>query len=146
MSIFQVFVINRAGSLIYDWDVKEDSAGVEKTFSYPLDVVLDVIDQKVTVVFGERDGIFLRYTISAINGTPVQGSHMIVNGCECNIVEYLSEESNFPVIIRFIPPTITTNEKIILSSTFHSLFTIAAQLSPVPKSSGIEVLTTSQFK
>lgn len=61
MSIYQVFVINRAGSLIYDWDGKEDSVGVEKTFSYPLDIVLDVLDQKVTVVFGERDGIFLRY-------------------------------------------------------------------------------------
>ncbi|KHN80525.1 Trafficking protein particle complex subunit 4 [Toxocara canis] len=187
MSIYQVFVINRAGSLIYDWDGKEDSVGVEKTFSYPLDIVLDVLDQKVTVVFGERDGGWkkrptrpsgevavrfvtkarklistkrsssrticypitsssLKYTVCAINGTPVQGSHIVVNGSECNVIDYLSEESNFPVIVRFMPPTISTNEKIILSSTFHSLFTIAAQLSPVPKSSGIEVLTTTQFK
>uniref|UniRef100_A0A915AHV4 Trafficking protein particle complex subunit n=1 Tax=Parascaris univalens TaxID=6257 RepID=A0A915AHV4_PARUN len=146
MSIYQVFVINRAGSLIYDWDGKEDSVGVEKTFSYPLDIVLDVLDQKVTVVFGERDGIFLRYTVCAINGISVQGSQVVINGREWSVMDYLSDEANFPVIVRFMPPTISTNEKIILSSTFHSLFTIAAQLSPIPRSSGIEVLTTTQFK
>lgn len=61
MLIQHVFIINRAGSLIYDWDGKVDCSGVEKTFSYPLDIVLDIVDQKVTVVFGERDGIGLRF-------------------------------------------------------------------------------------
>ncbi|VDN40419.1 unnamed protein product [Gongylonema pulchrum] len=60
MLVQHVFIINRAGSLIYDWDSKDDCATVEKTFSYPLDIVLDIVDQKVTVVFGERDGIGLR--------------------------------------------------------------------------------------
>lgn len=59
--IQHVFIINRAGSLIYDWDAKADCTGVEKTFSYPFDIILDIIDQKVTVVFGERDGIGLRF-------------------------------------------------------------------------------------
>lgn len=87
-----------------------------------------------------------RYTVCAINGTSVQGSQMVINGREWNVMDYLSDEANFPVIVRFMPPMISTNEKIILSSTFHSLFTIAAQLSPIPRSSGIEVLTTTQFK
>jgi hypothetical protein len=41
---------------------------------------------------------------------------------------------------------LSANEKIILASIFHSLYTIASQLSPVTKSSGVEVLETSQFR
>lgn len=40
----------------------------------------------------------------------------------------------------------TTNEKIFLASMFYPLFAIASQLSPVPKSSGIEVLEADTFK
>lgn len=61
MSIYRIFIINRGGSLIYDWEGKSDAICVEKTFSYPVDIVLEVIDQRVTVVFGERDGIGLRW-------------------------------------------------------------------------------------
>jgi hypothetical protein len=68
-SIYHVFIINRAGSLIFDWDNKRE------------------------------DG-----------------------------------------------PTLSANEKIILLSMFYSLYTIAAQLSPTAKSSGIEVLDTTQFR
>ncbi|CAG9535681.1 unnamed protein product [Cercopithifilaria johnstoni] len=146
MLIQHVFIINRAGSLIYDWDGKVDCTGVEKTFSYPLDIVLDIVDQKVTVVFGERDGIGLRYTVSAVNGAPVQACKVIFDGAEKMVLDVIQDEMNYPLSIRFQPPTITTNEKIILSSTFHSLYTIAAQLSPALKSSGIQVLFTNHFK
>lgn len=87
-----------------------------------------------------------RYTLSSINGIPVLGSKIVFNGQEQAVLDILADQANYPLNIRFQPPTITTNEKIILSSTFHSLYTIAAQLSPVSKSTGIEVLTTSQFK
>jgi hypothetical protein len=70
-SIFHVLIINRAGSLIFDWENRRDA------------------DEKATL---------------------------------------------------------SANEKIILSSMFYSLYTIAAQLSPAPKSSGIEVLETTQFR
>lgn len=40
----------------------------------------------------------------------------------------------------------TTNDKIILASTFYPLFAIASQLSPEPKSSGIEILEADTFK
>jgi Transport protein particle (TRAPP) complex subunit len=40
----------------------------------------------------------------------------------------------------------TTNEKIFLASMFYPLFAIASQLSPEPKSSGIEVLEADTFK
>lgn len=146
MSIYRIFIINRGGSLIYDWEGKNDAVRVEKTFSYPVDIVLELIDQRVTVVFGERDGIGLRYTLAAVNGSPVQGNRVTIENSDYDVLEYLRNEKNFPLNLSFAPPTITPNEKIILSSTFHSLFTIAAQLSPVPKSSGIEILSTSQFR
>jgi trafficking protein particle complex subunit 4 len=40
----------------------------------------------------------------------------------------------------------TTNEKIFLASMFYPLFAIASQLSPEPKSSGIEILEADTFK
>lgn len=40
----------------------------------------------------------------------------------------------------------TTNEKIFLASMFYPLFAIASQLSPEPRSSGIEVLEADTFK
>lgn len=61
-------------------------------------------------------------------------------------MEYIQNEENFPMTLSFSPPVLTANEKIVLSSMFHSLYTIAAQLSPVSKSSGIEILETNQFK
>uniref|UniRef100_A0A914HTY1 Trafficking protein particle complex subunit n=1 Tax=Globodera rostochiensis TaxID=31243 RepID=A0A914HTY1_GLORO len=72
MTIFHVFVINRAGSLIYDWENRR------------------AVDPQIA--------------------------------------------------------PLSTNEKIVLASVFHSLYTIATQLSPASKSTGIEVLETSQFK
>uniref|UniRef100_A0A1I7YEK8 Trafficking protein particle complex subunit n=1 Tax=Steinernema glaseri TaxID=37863 RepID=A0A1I7YEK8_9BILA len=151
MSIYDVFIINRAGSLIYDYSTKAEIQKIEKTFSYPLNLVLEHIDQKAVVVFGKDDRIQLRYSVSAINGRPVRQCRFTTvdeNGTETehNAMEYLSNAENFPMDLTFSPPTVTQNEKIILSSTFHSLFAIAAQLSPMPKSSGIEVLETNQFR
>lgn len=58
MTIYSVYIINKAGSLIYHFDSPNTSRpAVEKTFSYPLELVLKVFDEKVVVAFGERDGI-----------------------------------------------------------------------------------------
>lgn len=56
MAILSVFILNKAGGLIYHCDRYTSKTDVEKTFSYPLDIVLKE-DDKLTVVFGERDGI-----------------------------------------------------------------------------------------
>ncbi|PIO69297.1 Sybindin-like family protein [Teladorsagia circumcincta] len=146
MSIQQVFIISRAGSLIYDWEAKTDVVEVERICEYPLDIILEEVDQKAMVVFGEKDGVKLRYYITGINGSKVSGTRFFVDETEHNVLRYLEDESNFPVSIRFSPPSVSTNEKIILSSMFHSLFTIAVQLSPAARSSGIEVMETTQFR
>lgn len=53
---------------------------------------------------------------------------------------------SYPLSIRFGRPRLTTNERIVLASTFHSFYAIASQLSPEPKSSGIEVLEAGAFR
>ncbi|CAP36550.2 Protein CBG19270 [Caenorhabditis briggsae] len=97
--IQHLFIINRAGSLIYSWEARIETVCVLK-YSY---------DDSI------KNQICGRETLSCVT-------------------------------VRFAAPTVSTNEKIILSSMFHSLFTIAVQLSPCPKSSGVEVLETTQFK
>lgn len=75
MAIFSVFIVNKAGGLIYQYDHNTTRPEVEKTFSYPLDVVLKIYNERLVVVFGERDGIkgigaythLLRFRVSHLN-------------------------------------------------------------------------------
>lgn len=63
------------------------------------------------------------------------------------IVKEVFENANeFPLTLKFARPKMTTNEKIFLASMFYPLFAIASQLSPEPKSSGIQVLEADTFK
>ncbi|XP_074652379.1 trafficking protein particle complex subunit 4-like isoform X2 [Tubulanus polymorphus] len=105
MTIFSVFVVNRAGGLIYDYDIG--------------------------------------HTVLGINGVPAAG-RQLEDGRE--ILEVIANEENYPIAIKFGRPRLSTNEKIVLASMFHSLFAIGSQLSPEHKSSGIEVLETDVFK
>lgn len=57
MAIFSVYVVNKAGGLIYQLDSYAPRAEAEKTFSYPLDLLLKLHDERVLVAFGQRDGI-----------------------------------------------------------------------------------------
>lgn len=57
MVIYSVYVVNKAGGLIYQYDNYVPRAEAEKTFSFPLDLVLKHHDEKVVVSFGQRDGI-----------------------------------------------------------------------------------------
>lgn len=99
---------------------------VERICEYPLDIILEEVDQKAVVVFGERDGIKLRYRfcfgdldvldlialtdlrfsclryhVTGINGSKVTGTRFSIDSGEQNIFKYLEDESNFPV--RFYP-------------------------------------------
>lgn len=163
MTIFGVFIISKSGGLIFNMDHNIPKIENEKTFSYPLDLVLENDSKKVSVVFGERDGIcgkaisvssaIHRYitplpaghVLSAVNGVPVTGTQ-IEDEQRRSVKEVLDDSQNFPINLKFIRPKMTTNEKIVLASTFYPLFAIASQLSPEPKSSGIEVLETDSFR
>ncbi|XP_071396239.1 trafficking protein particle complex subunit 4 isoform X4 [Centroberyx affinis] len=73
MAIFSVYVVNKAGGLIYQYDNYVPRAEAEKTFSYPLDLVLKIHDEKVVVSFGQRDGIRVGHAVLSINGVDVIG-------------------------------------------------------------------------
>jgi len=57
MTIYSVYIINKGGGLIYQYDNNVPKIEVEKTFSYPLELTLKIHDEKVVVAFGQRDGI-----------------------------------------------------------------------------------------
>lgn len=57
MTIFSVYIVNRAGGLIFQLDHSQPRTEVEKTFSYPLELTLKIYDERVVVAFGQRDGI-----------------------------------------------------------------------------------------
>lgn len=61
-------------------------------------------------------------------------------------LEIIENPENYPLTLKFGRPKMTTNEKIFLASMFYPLFAIASQLSPEPRSSGIEVLEADTFK
>uniref|UniRef100_A0A8C4YTA4 Trafficking protein particle complex subunit n=1 Tax=Gopherus evgoodei TaxID=1825980 RepID=A0A8C4YTA4_9SAUR len=128
MAIFSVYVVNKAGGLIYH---------------FPLDLVLKLHDERVVVAFGQRDSIRVGHAVLSINGIDVNGKYT-ADGKE--VLEYLGNPTNYPVSIRFGRPRLSSNEKLMLASMFHSLFAIGSQLSPELGSSGIEMLETDTFK
>lgn len=79
----------------------------------------------------------------AVNGIPVTGQQLDDGQ---DVFKFLENTENYPLSLKFGRPKMTTNEKIFLASMFYPLFAIASQLSPEPKSSGIEVLEADTFK
>jgi len=162
MVVHSFYVINRSGSLIFSYEHSIPKIELEKTFSYPLDFVLKQGQKGVVVEFGQRDGIKVGHTILSINGIPVRGNfidfsspsstnndddqQILSSTTNRDIIEYLSDSTNYPVTIKFGRPRLNGNEKLILASIFHSMYAIACQLSPELNSTGIRELETDQFK
>lgn len=55
--IISVYIVSKAGGLIFSHDQPNPSAEVEATFSYPLGLVLEEVDRHVVVKYGEKHGI-----------------------------------------------------------------------------------------
>uniref|UniRef100_A0A8C5RP40 Trafficking protein particle complex subunit n=1 Tax=Laticauda laticaudata TaxID=8630 RepID=A0A8C5RP40_LATLA len=117
MAIFSVFVVNKAGGLVYQLDHYAPRAEAEKTFSFPLDLVLRAHDERVLVAFGQRDGIRVGHAVLAINGADVNG-RLTADGKD--VQEFLGNPANYPAAIRFGRPRLSSNEKLMLASMFHS--------------------------
>lgn len=83
------------------------------------------------------------HVLTAVNDAVIKNGQLD-DGTD--VLEFLSKPESFPVKLTFTRPRMTTNEKIFLASMFYPLFAIASQLSPEPKSSGIEVLEADTFK
>lgn len=141
-----MYIVSKSGGLIFHCDFPSlPKIEVEKTFSYPLDVTLSYqnVLKRVVVTFGQRDGVCVGHAVMAVNGMPVNGREL-EDGRDVQAV--IADESNYPLSIKFGRPRLTTNERIVLASTFHSFYAIASQLSPEPKSSGIELLEADAFR
>ena len=63
MGIYNIFIVSKSGGLIYHYDHNIPQRETEKTFSFPLDIKLELDNKRVTVVFGERDGIKIGHTL-----------------------------------------------------------------------------------
>ncbi|KFD55277.1 hypothetical protein M514_03918, partial [Trichuris suis] len=155
MTVYYAFIINRAGGLIYEYDCCPRAPDVEISFNYPIDLKLEMIDNRPTVVFGEKNGVQVGYVVIECNGCPLAPGGRIDSAVDddssaktnsTKLLDYLADEANYPVSLKFWRPTLSTNEKIILSSMFHSFYAISAQLSPVSNSGGIQVLESTTYR
>ena len=76
MSIYNIFIVSKSGGLIYHYDHNVPLCETEKTFSYPLDIKLEMEHKRIAVTFGERDGIRIGHSLLAVNGNTI----VVVNG------------------------------------------------------------------
>lgn len=141
MKIYAVYIINKAGSLIFHYDNVPSREPVQKTFTYPIDIKFRE-SECLVVHYGEQADIKIGYAVVSVNGEPVSGKHL-ADGTK--IVDFLAEASNYPVTLQFQLPRPSANKRIMLASMFHSLWAIASKLSPEKNSSGIEVLEAESF-
>lgn len=146
MAIFGVYIINRAGGLIYQYDHNMPRVEVEKTYGFPLDISLKTYDGKVVVSFGQKDGVKVGHTVLSVNGEVADGRLLKNDNCVRDILDVINDSENYPIAIKFGRAKLSSNEKIMLAGMFHSLYAIACQLSPVERSSGVEHLETDTFK
>lgn len=87
--------------------------------------------------------ISVGHILTGVNGAIVKGV-TLEDGK--SVKEIIDDSANYPLTLKFQRPKMTTNEKIFLASMFYPLFAFASQLSPEPKSSGIEILEADTFR
>ncbi|CAG9771379.1 unnamed protein product [Ceutorhynchus assimilis] len=143
MVIHGIYIVSKSGGLIFNLEHNVPKIETEKRFTYPLDIKLNYENKKISVQFGQRDGICVGHILYSINGIMITG-RQLDDGRDA--MEVLENRENYPLMLKFGRPKMTTNEKIFLASMFYPLFAIASQLSPEPKSSGIEVLEADTFR
>jgi len=149
MVVDRLFIVSKSGGLIYSYDNQSVPAAqsVEQTVSYPLPFKLANVDGKIVVDFGQQDGIkpghiLLNYNEHEVVGSCVKDGRP--NGTP--VLPLLEDPKNYPLSLRFGIPRMSSNEKIILASTFHTVFAFSSQLSPMEGSSGIQCLECDSFK
>lgn len=57
MVINGVYIVSKSGGLIFNHDQNVPKVETEKVFEYPLDLTLEYDPKRVSVVFGQKDGI-----------------------------------------------------------------------------------------
>lgn len=57
MVIFGVYIVSKSGGLIFNLDHNVPKVETERVFNYPIDLQLGYEPKKVSVLFGQKDGI-----------------------------------------------------------------------------------------
>lgn len=57
MVIYGVYIVSKSGGLIFNHDHNIPKIENEKVFNYPVDLKLDFDTKKISVAFGQKDGI-----------------------------------------------------------------------------------------
>ena len=64
MVIHGVYIVSKSGGLIFNHDNNIPRVETEKVFNYPIDLKLEYEAKKVSVAFGQKDGINGNYHIN----------------------------------------------------------------------------------
>lgn len=118
MTVISIYILSKSGGLIYHYDHLNINSDIERTFVYPLEMKLSEVNRKLTVTFGEKDGIALGQVLLSINGKPVIGSQ---NEDGTSVESFLGNPANFPLTLKFGKQKLTTNEKIFLGMNAKKL-------------------------
>lgn len=57
MVIYGVYIVSKSGGLIFNHDHNIPKIENEKVFNYPIDLRLDYDPKRISVAFGQKDGI-----------------------------------------------------------------------------------------
>ena len=57
MSLYSVYIVSKSGGMIFNYDHNFPKTEIEKIFTFPLSLKLEVRNKKIVVVFGQREGI-----------------------------------------------------------------------------------------
>lgn len=57
MVIYGVYIVSKSGGLIFNLDHNVPKIETERTESYPLEYSLEYEPKKVSVAFGQKDGV-----------------------------------------------------------------------------------------
>lgn len=151
MVIYSVFLVSKNGGLIYHYDNHRPDASVERTFDYPLQLKLAWKDNRCVVTFGQLDGVRVGYSLIAINGKPVSGRKF---GDKLILEEILEKEESYPITLKFGIPPLSSNEKIVFASMFHSMCAIASlqinknikEQTKLRQAGPVEIMETDNFR
>ena len=57
MVIYGIYIVSKSGGLIFNYDHNVPKIETERKFGYPLDIKLNYENKRISVAFGQRDGI-----------------------------------------------------------------------------------------
>ncbi len=116
-----------------DFNQEKQRTEIDRTFGFPLDLK---IDENGFVRFGARDSIRIGHQLLAIGGQAVFKDRIdnqlkfSKSGKNEEVFEYLNNQANYPVQLRFGRQQLSTNDKIVLTGRFFGyLFRLLSPLT-----------------